>query len=174
MAMKAKTIVAVLLMVFVVASIAYALLAGTFAGSGGPDADSNHGGVATGPDAVGGVEDAAQEASHKVVVYYFHGNARCAKCMKFESLTDEVIENFFSEDRDAGILEWRVVNVEDPVNRHFVDDYRLYTKSVVVSDVRDGEQQRFKNPDKIWDLVGSDTEFTEYVRDEIASYLDEV
>jgi len=131
--MKAKTILTVVLLVFVLASITYALVTGPFARTTRRDSDSNSGSIrgrtsaaVESTSAAGTVEDASHP-SRKLVVYYFHGTARCPTCRKFESLTDEAIKGHFSEALGRGTLEWRVVNIERPGNEHFVDDYQLYT-----------------------------------------------
>ncbi|MBK6403606.1 MAG: hypothetical protein IPF66_00370 [Holophagales bacterium] len=51
-------------------------------------------------------------------------------------------------------------------------DYRLYTKSVVVSEVKDGKEVRWKNLDQVWQLLGSPDAFQEYVEREVRSYLE--
>ena len=95
----------------------------------------------------------AAEAKDKVIVYYLHGNRRCATCMKFESFSKEALEGAFAESLKDGRLEWRAVNVDEPDNGHFVGDYQLYSKSIVVVKMRDGEQVEWKNLKRIWELV---------------------
>lgn len=71
-----------------------------------------------------------------------------------------------------GKLVWRLVNVDEPANRHFIDDYQLYAKSVVVSDVRGGEEVRWKNLAKIWQLLNDENAFIKYIQDEVRVYLE--
>jgi len=84
------------------------------------------------------VETAGTEVSKtaapgvKIVAYYFHGTTRCATCRKIETFAHEAIQAGFGEALKAGSLEWRTLNVEEPANQHFIKDYRLYTKSVVL------------------------------------------
>ena len=68
-------------------------------------------------------------------------------------------------------LAWRVVNVGEKENEHFIKDYRLYTKSLVLVDRRDGEAGRWKNLEKVWTLLGDKDAFQEYVRTETRAYL---
>jgi len=176
--MKAKTILTVVLSGFVLASIAYALVTGPLARTAGRGSGSDSGSVRgrTVAAELTSAADTAEDASHpsrKLVVYYFHGNVRCPTCRKFESLTDQVIRSHFSEALGRGTLQWRVVNVERTGNGHFVDDYQLYTKSVVISDMHNGKEQRWKNLEKIWELVGDDDSFIEYIHNEVAAYMDE-
>lgn len=102
----------------------------------------------------------------KVIVYYFHGNKRCATCHKIEDYTKEAVQSIGNNK-----LDLRVVNVDEPNNKHFMNDYGLYTKSVVVSSIRNGKQVKWKNLDKIWTLTGNKSAFEGYIKKEVKSYL---
>ena len=107
----------------------------------------------------------------KVYGYYFHGAMRCSTCRKLELYSKEAIENNFKTELASGKLEFKVINVEDKGNEHFVNDYRLYTKSLVLSLVKDGKEVKSKNLDKIWELVGNKDKFLGYVKEEVAGFL---
>ena len=107
----------------------------------------------------------------KTVVYYFRTNIRCVKCKKFESYTQQVIDDQFSEQVKTGELEWKVVNVEEPGNRHFINDYKLVTKSIIFSKVKDGKETEYKNLDKIWAIVDDETAFKNYITNEITEFF---
>ena len=121
------------------------------------------------PDSASAVADTAQ--THKIVAYYFHGNVRCVSCKKIEAYTGEAIQSGFAKDLDNGALEWRVVNIDEPENKHFIEDYQLYTKSVILSDMADGKEVRWKNLDKVWKLLGDKDEFIAYIDKEVKGYL---
>lgn len=115
---------------------------------------------------------AAQDIpTDKVVVYYFHGAARCPTCYKLEKYSKEAIENNFKDALTSGKLEFKVLNVEDRGNEHFVDDYQLYTKSLVLSLVKGGKEVKSKNLAKVWAYVGNKQKFFEYVTGEINDFL---
>ena len=106
-----------------------------------------------------------------VVAYYFHGNFRCQTCRKIEALSREAVESGFPEDLKTGRLEWRVINVEETGNEHFVQDYQLFSKSLVLVEKKGSKQTRWKNLQEVWTLVGNKEAFTKYVQDEIRVYL---
>ncbi|SPD76358.1 conserved exported hypothetical protein [uncultured Desulfobacterium sp.] len=112
-----------------------------------------------------------QANGHQVIVYYFHGNFRCATCRRIEQLTREAVSENFGAELSSGALEMRVINVEEPENSHFSKDYKLFTKSVVVSDMVNGKETQWKNLQKVWELVHQQKAFKDYIRDEIRSYL---
>lgn len=116
----------------------------------------------------------ATSLTSQVVVYYFHGNARCSSCYKIEQYAKEAIEQNFVDEMKTGKIVLKQINVEKGGNHHFVADYQLYTKSVVISLVKDGKQVRFKNLTKVWDLIGDRNKFYDYVRDEIKPFLGEL
>ncbi len=109
----------------------------------------------------------------KVVAYYFHGTMRCPTCHKLEQYSKEAIENNFKDALASGKLEFKVVNVEDKGNEHYGNDYQLYTKSLILSLVKDGKQIKWKNLDKIWDYVGNKQRFLDYVKGGVADLLKE-
>jgi hypothetical protein len=107
----------------------------------------------------------------KVVAYYFHGVMRCPTCHKLEQYSKEVIENNFKSELASGKLEFKAINVEVKGNEHFVDDYQLYTKSLVLSLVKSGKEVRSKNLAAIWELVGNKDKFNGYVKEEVTGFL---
>ncbi len=110
---------------------------------------------------------------HKVVVYYFHGNARCFSCKKIEAFTAESMETFFKEDLKNKRVEFQVINVDKKENAHFIQDYQLYTKSVIVADIVKEKQIRWKNLAKIWEFLSDKESFAAYIKEEIAAYQKE-
>ncbi len=58
-----------------------------------------------------------EAANTKIVVYYFHGNARCPTCYKLENFAKSVVETDFANAIKDGKLEWKTVNVEEPGQR---------------------------------------------------------
>ena len=127
------------------------------------------------PDGKPKAADASSETMRsKVVVYYLHTTARCPSCLKIEAFTAAEVTGPLSGPLAEGRLEWKVLNVDEPKNEHFVDDYKLFTKSVVVSEVVNGKEVRWKRLDKVWDYLGDQQAFMKYVDDEIRAYLKDV
>ena len=171
--MNAKSVVTVVLIVFVLASVAFLV----FKESGNEGNDNPAGETAPdnspGDTERPGVAASSAEADHTVKVYYFYTTKRCPTCRKFEAYTTELVKADFAEQLKSGTLEFHPLNVDETPNGHFIDDYQLTTKSVVIADYRDGEQIRWKNLSRIWSLVGEKQAFMSYVRDEIKDYLGE-
>jgi hypothetical protein len=107
---------------------------------------------------------AVAAAESETIVYYFHGNVRCATCRTIEAYADEAVHAAFAAELEDGTLEWRVVNIDEPANRHFIQDFQLVTRSVVLAEYRDGTVVRFENLDKVWQLVRDKERFLDYVQ----------
>lgn len=110
-------------------------------------------------------------SSAKVIAYYFHGSFRCSTCTNMEKYSREAVETNFKDALASGKFEFKAVNVEEPDNEHFVNDYQLYTKSLILSLVKDGLEVKSKNLDKIWKLAGNKQKFIDYVSGEISGFM---
>jgi Zn-dependent alcohol dehydrogenase len=108
-----------------------------------------------------------------VVAYYFHGQMRCPTCHKLEQYSKEAIEANFKNELSSGELVFRVINIDEKENQHFVNDYQLYTKSLVISLVKNGKEVKSENLTKIWDYVGDKQKFIDYVKAGVADFLKE-
>ena len=111
---------------------------------------------------------ATPAASPGVLVYYFHATVRCATCRTIEAYAQETVTSKFASDLEARRLEWRAVNVDEPANRHFIRDFQLYTRSVVVVDAKN--PKRYKVLDRVWQLVRDKAAFQSYVEQEIRAF----
>jgi hypothetical protein len=156
-----KTTVSVILILFVLASVAWLV----FGQSDSPAITDESTSVAE--------EAAAEVKGDQVLVYYFHGEQRCPTCMKIEALSNQAMQTGFAGEIADGRVVWKVVNYEQPENAHFVDDYELYTKSLIVVKTTDGQQMEWKNLPEIWELVHDDEAFIGYVNSEVDAYLGE-
>jgi len=107
-----------------------------------------------------------------IIVYYFYSNVRCPTCRRIEAYTGEAVRDGFAEAVRDGRLQWRPVNTDEPGNGHFKKDYDLFTKSVVVAQIRGGQPARWKNLERIWDLVGDKDAFLAYVRGEVRPFVE--
>lgn len=113
------------------------------------------------------------KSSSKVRAYYFHGTMRCPTCYKLEQYSKEAIEANFKDALASGTLEFKVVNIDDKGNDHYATDYQLYTKSLILSLVKDGKQTKWINLDKIWEYVGNKQRFIDYVKSGVTDLLKE-
>lgn len=169
--MNTKSIITGLLLVFVTVTLVYVVVDETRTGGTDRVKTGPTNPATTNPDGPSTVADGAAESKVGVVVYYFHGDFRCEKCRKFEEYTVEALNTNFAGEMKNGSLKLAIVNIDQKGNEHFVMDYSLVTRSVVLSKTKDGKQTDWKNLTKIWDLVGDKGKFIEYITSETEAYL---
>ncbi|MBK6910948.1 MAG: hypothetical protein IPH10_08480 [bacterium] len=117
--------------------------------------------------------DSAQTPQITNVAYYFMNTVRCPSCQKIEKYSHEAIEAGFAPQLAAGQLAWMMKNLDEEANAHFIDEYKLFTKSLVLVRYENGTQIKWKNCDKVWELLGDEAAFKKYVTAEVASFLGE-
>lgn len=109
--------------------------------------------------------------SHRVIAYYFHTTQRCASCRAIEAYSREAIETAFADELEDGRLVWRTVNLDIKGNEHFIEDYGLYTKSLILVNETRGKPAQWKNLEKVWQLLPDKAKFLRYVQEEARAYL---
>jgi hypothetical protein len=111
--------------------------------------------------------------ARRVIAYYFHTTYRCASCRAIEAYSAEAIKAAFAKQLESGQLVWSPVNIDEKEHRHFIKDYELFTKSLVLVDEARGRTTRWKNLVKVWELLGDKPAFLKYVQAEVSGYLKE-
>jgi hypothetical protein len=113
----------------------------------------------------------SQKDTATIVAYYFHGNFRCPNCLTIEQYSKETIEKYFTEQLKNGKLTFTVINIDHPENEHFIKDYQLYTRSLILAEFKNGKQVRWTNLEKVWNYINNRDAFYNYVKTEIEKYL---
>ncbi|HPN93356.1 MAG TPA: nitrophenyl compound nitroreductase subunit ArsF family protein [bacterium] len=108
----------------------------------------------------------------KIIVYYFKTTNGCASCTYIENYTGEALRTGFKKQIDDGTIDWNVVNLDNPENKHYIQDYQLSFKSVIVAEFEDGKQTRWKNLEMVWRLYKNKPAFLTFVQDEVKAYLE--
>ena len=175
--MKAKTIATVVLFGFVGVSVVHLIIQESISK---PVVESEAGRTAVAnpePKTPGEVEPTPskpdQQTGHKLIAYYFHRTQRCRKCRTIEAYTEEALQDAFPQALQTGEIEWHALNVEEPANEHFVEDYQLTFGALVLVDTQDGEQIEWRNLERVWELVGDELEFKAYVEAEALAFLEQ-
>lgn len=96
-------------------------------------------------------------AADKVNVYYFYGKPRCTTCMKIENYTKSAVASINDKD-----VVFKGVDMDNPDNGAMVKKYNLFTKSVIISKIKNGNEQ-WKNLDQIFVKVGNEQDFKSYI-----------
>jgi len=115
---------------------------------------------------------AAVEAK-TAVVYYFYTNTRCSSCKTIEAYTREAVETKLAAGYKGWKVEFRGVNLDEGGNKHFIQDYWLNSKSVIVQKFAGDKPLKWAKLDKVWQLLDDKFVFMNYVADETKKLLDE-
>ena len=103
-----------------------------------------------------------------LTIYYFHGNVRCTTCNKFEKLLKEVVETQFGDSMKNGILKLKIINIDEVSNTHYVQDYGLTAKSIVLED-----NHSHRKLDDIWAMIRrGDNDFKSYIANNIREMME--
>jgi len=160
--MKVKTVFAIVL--GAVAALGVAVLIAKGIGKSPPRESESRGGRAAGAAAEVATADG-------LAAFYVHRTFRCATCNRMEKFSREAVEGGFGEDLKAGRLRFAVVNVDEPANRHLIDELKVAANGVFVAQYKDGQVARSKYLDQVWELSGDREQFVRYVREELAAFM---
>jgi len=111
------------------------------------------------------------QSDHVIVVTYFTSDQRCKTCLKIEKLTRAAITEGFTDELASKEIIFQTINFDQPKNKHFVKDYQLAFKTVVVSERKKGKEQKWSKYDKVWELHDDQEKFSTYLQDGIRGYL---
>lgn len=108
----------------------------------------------------------SDRASQSVKVYYFHGTNRCRTCNRIEELARSAVQEKFATEMSAGNLVFESVNLDETQNEHFVADFQLTMRTVVVA-----KGNRYERLDKVWQLVRDEAAFRDYVTSKVVEFF---
>jgi len=157
-----KKIISIILGLFVVTSLVYLVVT-----------ESQTPGIKQAEDTTEKKQETETLPKDSLNIYYFHATARCNSCLKIEKYTKTAIETGFKEELKTKKIIFKLVNIDNPENKHFIDDFKLYTKSVIVEQIKNGKPVKWSNLDKIWDLLDNETQFSLYIQDNVKKNFDE-
>ena len=109
----------------------------------------------------------------RFIAYYFYTSKRCGPCERIEQWSKEAIEENFEDEIAAGKLQWRAINVEKPGNKHFIKDFQLHTKSVIISKQKNGKSVDFTNLEKVWRLYRNKEKYFDYVASRTRQFMED-
>lgn len=157
-----KYVITALLLVFVFGSLAYTLLR--------DDQIGNRKEGSARP--LGETIPVVQGVDPDWAVYFFYNDVYCETCERLEGYALEAVRTHFADDLESGVIQWRSLDMTTPENKHYAVDFGLYSKSVVLVELDDGEEVRWENLDDIWDLVHDQPAYMDYIRSSLKTFMD--
>ena len=65
----------------------------------------------------------------------------------------------------------RAVNLDEPENAHFAEDFQLTFGTVVVAENREGHAVRWKNLEKVWEFSDDEATYSQYLESELGPFF---
>ena len=106
----------------------------------------------------------------RYVVYYFYNGKRCTTCRNIENYTEQTVVRDFAKALADRRITFYPVNIDEKNNEHFIDDFKLTSKTIVLAEYKDNKCVKSKQLNKIWELAHSKKLFDAYVREEISGF----
>jgi len=113
-----------------------------------------------------------QKINSRYVAYYFYTSKRCGPCTTIEKLSKEAVTQNFKDQIAAGKLQWQALNLEKSENRHFIEDFQLYTKSVILAEYKEDKVVRWENLTNIWHLYRNKEKYFDYIVSKTNSFME--
>jgi len=105
------------------------------------------------------------------VVYIFVTSTRTVYSIIVETYTRDAITETFPKRLASGDVVIATVNTDKSLYNHFVDDFELTEKSVVLVKIRGGEIAEWKKLDRVWTFIKDEPGFKDYVKTETVAFF---
>lgn len=154
--MKPKTLFSIVLLGFVAVSIAFAFrkVAPETTSNQEQVVASNEAGLTASPVGLN-----AKLAESQFSAVYFHAPHRCPTCRKIESFSHEAL----TPEIEAGNVAWQIADYTADANASLVDQFKVFTSTVVLVEVQDGKVVRWKNLEDVWNHTSDQSDFTAFI-----------
>lgn len=115
--------------------------------------------------------NAIRENEVKLAAYYFHLTARCVTCRDIEAYSIEAINEW--EEKNRMDVKWNELNIEDSLNEHYVNEYKLEFSSLIIEKSVGGKKVKWNNLEQTWKIVNDKSSFLKYINFELNQFIKE-
>lgn len=161
--MTTKSVFSILLLGFVVVSLtlAFRKVAPQTESDSEATAAVQTSGNVSGSDAL-----STRLAATQFSAVYFHSPHRCPTCRKIESFAHEAL----TSEIDTGKLAWQTADYTSDKNASLVDQFKVFTSTVVLVETQAGNVVRWKNLEEVWDHTNEQSDFTAFINQAWADF----
>jgi len=85
--------------------------------------------------------DQATNSKLKLQVYYFHATHRCSTCTGIEANVKQVLENGFKEEQANGLINLKVLCVDDKANKTLAEKYEASGAALHLVKLENGKEK---------------------------------
>jgi hypothetical protein len=112
-------------------------------------------------------------SDNQVVVYYFHRKFRCQSCEVLETTLQNTLQVTYADHFGAGRLAMCIINLDDPENMHYLEQFEIFSNSIIIVEKKSGIVSRYKNLESIWEVSEDRDAISHLLRTEVAGFLPE-
>jgi len=154
--MTTKSVLSIILLGFVAVSVAVAMrkIAPQPSSESVKSADSQESALVPNPVSLN-----AKLAETQFSAVYFHSPHRCPTCRKIETFAHEAL----APEIDLGKIAWQTADYTADLNASLVDQFKVFTSTVVLVEVQQGNVVRWKNLEEVWDHTNDQAEFITFI-----------
>jgi len=114
---------------------------------------------------------ATADTADKVVAYYFHGDRRCRTCLGIQSAIEQTIRERFAAETALGKLAYREVNIDQEINKPFVQQFQLSFSTLIVATMTGDKTLQWENCEKAWEYSHEPPRLMDYAAERIKANL---
>jgi len=92
-------------------------------------------------DTTANANQLAQNANLKLQIYYFHATHRCKTCNSIENNVKQVLESNYKEQMAKGLIDFKVLCVDDEANKTLVNKYEAAGASLHLVKIENGVEK---------------------------------
>lgn len=106
-----------------------------------------------------------------ILVTYFSSDVRCISCKTIEQLAHASVDRLQENPELGGRIRFQTLNIDRPENQHFISDYELSFKTVVVSHTDPEGKLHWTKLDKVWQLTTDPDAFHTLIETEVLNQV---
>ncbi len=99
----------------------------------------------------------------RVEVYHFHSTQQCYSCRKLGELTENTLNNYFSEELNSGEIVFAHINVDLQENQEIFSKYGATGSSLMIGTYVNSEFHKEENI-RVWYKINNEIEFMNYLK----------
>ena len=113
----------------------------------------------------------SKEPNVQIKLKYFHATLRCHGCIVIEDNINNSLNSIYENELKDSTIVFNSLDFLEDENKHFQDDYKFDSQTLILSKFVNGKEVKWKNLDKIWDYSGDYEKFLKYIKNEVDKFL---
>lgn len=114
-------------------------------------------------------------AVNRVDIVYFHPKVRCAACMSVEIRTQALLEKYYKDALESGMLTFQTYELQDKQNAELVKKYGAVSSQLFINTIVNGSED-IVHVEEVWmpDILNDQIAFEQFMQDLISQKLESI